>query len=152
MNAKRLENNIISSKLSEYSRIAKLQIPSAGWIAAIRSALNMTLSQLGTRMGITRQAVSKMEKREAMGNITLNNLRAVAESLDMHLVYAIVPKEGTLEEYVEKRALQLAREIVMGSNQQMRLEDQAVADPEVEETLRQLAAEYTRTIDRQLWD
>jgi predicted DNA-binding mobile mystery protein A len=112
----------------------------------------MTMEQLGGRLKVSRQAVSQIEKREREGTITLNGLREAANALDMQLIYAIVPKTGTMEEYVEKRAFELAREMLLGVNQQMRLEDQAVDDEQLKNAIAETAAELVRTVDRHLWD
>jgi len=142
----------LSEKLAVYAGSRKAVVPNAGWVAAVRSTLNMTLEQLGNRMNISRQAASQIEKREAEGSVSLNVLRDVANALDMQLVYAIVPKNGTLEEYVEKRAYALAEELYRTANQQMRLEDQAVAEEKMKQAIADAALDYFRTVDRQLWD
>jgi predicted DNA-binding mobile mystery protein A len=112
----------------------------------------MTMEQLGGKLNISRQAVSQIEKREREGTITLNGLREAANALDMQLIYAIVPKTGTLEESVEKRAFELAQEMLLGANQQMRLENQAVDDAQLKEAVAETAAELVRNVDRHLWD
>ena len=101
---------------------------------------------------MSRQGASSLEQREAMGSITLNSLRVAADALDMQLVYAIVPKSGNLEEYVERRARQVARETLLSVNQQMRLEAQAVNDEELRRAVDEAAGELIRKVDRRLWD
>ena len=54
--------------------LAKIQIcdrPSDGWICSIRQSLGMRVRQLGERMGITRQTVSRLEHNELDYSITL---------------------------------------------------------------------------------
>ncbi len=143
---------MLSEKLGAYTESRKVVPPASGWVGAIRTSLNMTLEQLGKRLGISRQAVSQLEAREAEGTVSLNVLRDVANALDMQLVYAIVPKTGNLEEYLEERARALATELYLKSNQQMRLEDQAVSDEKVKQAIDDAALDYFRKVDRQLWD
>jgi predicted DNA-binding mobile mystery protein A len=152
MNAKNLEINSLSKKIALFEDLKSSRLPPSGWVAAIRSALNMTMEQLGRKLGISRQAVSQLEAREAAGSISIQNLREAAEALDMHLVYAIVPKDGTLEEYVEKRAQALANEIIKSSNQQMSLEDQMVNDERAAYMIKEITSELVRKVDRKLWD
>ncbi|SEQ30210.1 mobile mystery protein A [Neolewinella agarilytica] len=152
MNAKNLEVNSLSQKIAPFEELKSSQLPPSGWVAAIRSALNMTMAQLGRKMGISRQAVSQLEAREAAGSISLQNLREAAEALDMHLVYAIVPKDGTLENYVEKRARELANEIISSANQQMSLENQMVNEERAAYMVKEIASELVRKVDRKLWD
>jgi len=143
---------VISDKLNQYAVVRSITLPDAGWLSSIRQSLNMTMEQLGGKLNISRQAVSQIEKREREGTITLNGLREAANALDMQLIYAIVPKTGTLEESVEKRAFELAQEMLLGANQQMRLENQAVDDAQLKEAVAETAAELVRNVDRHLWD
>jgi predicted DNA-binding mobile mystery protein A len=112
----------------------------------------MTMEQLGRKMNISRQAISQLEAREAAGSISVQNLREAAAALDMQLVYAIIPKDGTLEEHVENRARAMAYEIINSSNQQMSLEDQMVNDEKVTYMVKEMTSELVRKVDRQLWD
>jgi predicted DNA-binding mobile mystery protein A len=66
-------------------------IPEGGWIKSARKAVGMPGSELALRLGISRQGVAEMEKREVGGTITLNSLTAAAEQLGYELVYAFVP-------------------------------------------------------------
>ncbi len=152
MSLKLLKVRMLSEKLEAYQDSRKVMPPAAGWVAALRTSLNMTLEQLGQRMNISRQAVSQIEKREAEGAVSLGVLQDVARALDMQLVYAIVPKTGTLEEYLEKRARAMATELYRKANQHMRLEDQAVTDEKIEQAIADAATEYFRKVDRELWD
>ncbi len=152
MNAKNLEINSLSKKIAPFAALAPLRMPSSGWVGAIRSALNMTMEQLGRKLGVSRQAISQLEAREAAGSISVQNLREAAEALDMHLVYAILPKDGTLEEYVEKRAQVLANEMVKNANQQMSLENQMVNDERTAYVVKEMTSELVRKVDRRLWD
>jgi len=112
----------------------------------------MTMEQLGRKMKISRQAISQLEAREVSGSISVQNLREAADALDMQLVYAIIPRNGTLEEYLEKRARAMAYEIIRSSNQQMSLEDQMVNDERVDYMVKEMTSELVRKVDRQLWD
>jgi len=77
--------------------------PKQGWLRAMRQALGLSGEELGKRMGRARQEVYKMEKREVAGVIELRTLRAAAEALGCELVYAFVPKEGSLEGMLARR-------------------------------------------------
>ena len=59
----------MDKKLQKFVVIKEIQIPPKGWINAIRVSLNMSLKQLGKRIGITSQSVREIESREA--DITL---------------------------------------------------------------------------------
>lgn len=123
-----------------------------GWIGAVRSALGITYSQMATRLGLTPQGVRGLEKREQDGSISLKKLRELAAAMDMKLVYAFVPKAGSLEEMIDQRAFDVAKKIVMRTDVTMRLEDQGVEKERREKAIVELAEEIKRDMPRYLWD
>lgn len=126
--------------------------PERGWIFNIRTALKMSLRQLGKRLGISAQSVKEIEQREAEGSLTLRSLSDVAKALDMKLVYAIIPKEETLERMIEKKADKIAREIVLRTSNTMSLEDQKVSDTRIKKAIEEKADEIINKMPRYLWD
>lgn len=125
--------------------------PGIGWLATIRDALGMPLNSFAARLGMTPSGAKAMERREADGSITLQALRKAADALDMRLVYAIVPKDGSLEKLIERRALIVAKEIVMRTHQTMKLEGQAVSEERLNEAIAEKAEELRREMPKQLW-
>jgi predicted DNA-binding mobile mystery protein A len=67
-----------------------------GWIRAIREAAGVSAAELGRILGVSRQLPLQFEKAEADGSITLKSLRNVANALDCDLVYALVPRAGSM--------------------------------------------------------
>lgn len=136
-----------------YDRIRKLSItaPRTGWLRTIREALGMSMPQLGNRLGLPRQAVDALEKREVSGAVTLNTLREAAAALDADLVYAIVPRQSlarTIETQARRKALAELRRIA----HTMHLEDQAVDSKEVSQQVKERTTELLQTRPRSLWD
>jgi len=129
-----------------------LDAPPAGWITTMRGALGMTLKTLGKRLGMTAEGVKRMELREADGSLSLQLLRKAADALEMRLVYALVPKDGSLDKLIERRALALATDIVMRTHQTMKLEGQAVSEERLKEAITEKTEELRREIPKQLWD
>jgi len=86
----------------------------------------MSLRQIAEKMRATPQLVASLEKSEANNRITLHSLQAAAHAMGCELVYAIVPKSGTLRELVESRGRQEADQQVRAVEHTMMLEDQAV--------------------------
>jgi predicted DNA-binding mobile mystery protein A len=122
--------------------------PVRGWIRAIRDALGMSSSELARRMGTSQQAVPEMERSEVHDTIKLATLRRVADALECDLVYALVPR-ATLDATVETQARRRAVEHLDAIAHHSRLEDQTVADADVEAQLDELAAQF---VDRRgLW-
>lgn len=126
----------------------QLTAPEAGWVNTLRTGLAMSQEDLARRMGISRQAVSQLEQREAEGSATLKALKEAAEALDGHLVYAIVPSRGTAAT-LEARALQLASRMTGSVRHTMRLEDQET-ESDLDERTRTLAKELLAS-PGQLW-
>jgi predicted DNA-binding mobile mystery protein A len=125
---------------------------SEGWIFTVRKALNMTLRQLAAKMGATAQNVKKLEQREKEGSISLRKLRETADALDMKFVYAFLPKDGSLEKLIEKKASQKAKEIVGRTSHTMSLEDQKNSDERLRKAIEQKTETIARELPRYLWD
>jgi len=142
----------LDQKLQPFSESREILVPERGWINTIRTSLNMTMAQLGTKLNITRQGVKRIEDSEANGTITINSLKDVATALDLKLVYALVPNNGTINDLIEKKANNLAQKIVLRTNQNMKLEGQGIGDDKIVETIKDLAQEIKREMRKSLWD
>ena len=151
-NKRKLLIEQLDQKLQPFSESRKVLVPERGWINTIRTALNMTMAQLGTKLNITRQGVKRIEESEANGTITLNSLKDVAIAMDLKLVYVLVPKNGTINDLIQKKADKLAQKIVLRTNQNMKLEDQGIGDEKIAETIKELANEIKREMRKSLWD
>ena len=151
-NKKKLLVEQLDQKLAVFKDAKMLQIPQKGWINTIRTTLNMTMDQLGTKLKLTKGAVQKIEERESIGQITINKLKDVGEALDMQFVYGFVPKDGTIENLINLKAEKLARKIVLRTNQNMRLEDQGIGDDKINDSIMDLANEIKREMRKSLWD
>ncbi len=139
-------------KIQVFKELKTIRTPTKGWINTFRIALKMSLRQLGHRLQIAPQSVKEIEVREANGTITLKSLRDVANALDMQLVYGFVCKHESLEQMIEKRAKELAKEIVMRTNNTMTLEDQQNSAERIEQAIAQKTAEIKYEMPKYLWD
>lgn len=128
-----------------------LEVPSQGWISTLRNALGMPLYVLASRLNMTPTGAKRLEQREADGSITIQVLRKAAEAMDMRLEYVLVPKDGSLQKLIERRALEVARELVERTDQSMRLEDQAVSRERIAEAIKEKAEELQRELSKELW-
>jgi predicted DNA-binding mobile mystery protein A len=72
--------------------------PKHGWLRGIREAVGIPVGELARRMGVCRWEIVRLEKSEESQRIMLSTLHRAAEGLGCELVYALVPKEGALEE------------------------------------------------------
>ena len=139
-------------KLDNFKQLKSTVLPTKGWINTFRIALKMSLRQLGNRLRISPQSVKEIEEREANGTITLNSLRDAANAMDLKLVYGFVSKHESLEQMIEKRAKELAIEIVMRTHATMTLEDQQNSKERIEQAIAQKTAEIKFEMPKYLWD
>jgi predicted DNA-binding mobile mystery protein A len=142
----------LDKKLIQFNNLEKLVVPPNGWIYSIRQGINMSLRQLGKRLSITPQSVKEIEEREKTGTISLKVLKQVAAALDMYFVYGFIPRDKTLAKMVEKRALELAKQIVERTSIQMNLEDQKINEIRLKQAVKEKAEELTKEIPSILWD
>ncbi len=142
----------IQKKLDTFEDAEKILPPPNGWINAIRKTLNMTMSQLGRKLKMTRQGVSRIEISEKTGSISIKSLKDVAQAMDLKLVYGFVPKDGSIENLIDRKALELAQRIVRRTNHTMKLEDQAIGEAQIQESINELAADFKRELNKSLWD
>jgi predicted DNA-binding mobile mystery protein A len=142
----------VDRKIHEMKLPESFLIPGEGWIYSIRQALGMSLRQLGNRLKITAQSVKEIETREKNGTVSLNVLSQVSSSLDMKLIYGFIPKTGSLEKMIEKRALEIATEIVQRTSTSMSLEDQQNSEVRLRKAIQEKAAEIKQEMPRYLWD
>ena len=142
----------LDAKLSAFNSGSIVKRPDNGWLAVIRKALNMTLQQFGNRLDTTAQGAKALEEREANGSITLNALKEAAAAVDMQLVYALVPKDGSLEALIEKKATMLAQQIVMRTSASMKLEDQENSSERLQKAIREKATELKNELPKYLWE
>jgi len=151
-NKKQLLITQLDQKLKPFATAKNTSVPTKGWLHTIRTSLNMTMEQLGAKLGITKQGVKKIEESEAKGTVTINTLKEVANAIDMQLVYGFVPKNGSIKQLIEAKAQKLATKIVLRTHQNMQLENQAITDSKIKEAIADLAEELTREMKKSLWD
>ncbi len=124
--------------------------PKHGWIKEVREALGMSGAQLAVRLGVGRARVSRLEKAETEGSITLRSLNDAAEAMGCKLVYAIVPQES-VEGLIEQQARQRATEIVEAASTHMSLEKQALSQQQIEERITRMTKEFLEAPTKELW-
>lgn len=152
MYKKSLQLQQLNSKMLGFASLKQVAMPPTGWIKAIRSTIGMSMQQLGNKLNVSRQGVMDIEKREKDGSITIKSLREIARAMDMQLVYGFVPNDGSLDALIEKRATELATQIVMRTANTMKLEDQANSKKRIETAIRERAAAIKNEMPKMLWD
>lgn len=152
MSSKTLQIQQLSAKMHSFQSLQKLAIPPTGWIKAIRSTLGVSQQQLGNKMKVTKQNVGMLEQREKEGAIALNTLREAAKALDMQLVYGFVPKDGSLDDLIDRKARELATQIVLRTSNTMKLEDQQNSETRIQKAIQEKTTEFKNELPKMLWD
>ncbi len=152
MGKKSLQLQQLNSKMKGFASAKQVTMPPIGWIKAIRTAIGMTMQQLGNKLKISKQGVMNIEKREKDGSITIKALREIARAMDMQLVYGFVPNDGSLDALIKKRATELATQIVMRTSNTMKLEDQANSKKRIEAAIKERATAIQNEMPKILWD
>ncbi|MGK5081952.1 helix-turn-helix domain-containing protein [Bdellovibrionota bacterium FG-1] len=116
-----------------------------GWIRYMRQSLSMTLKQLATRTGLSIPTVAQAERGEAVGKVTINTLKTMAQAMDCELIYAFVPKTD-LDQLMKKAALKKAAILLSTADVHMTLEDQRVNES-VEKRIERLAEKLLKKGD-----
>jgi len=152
MGKKTLQLQQLNNKMLRLASLKEEVVPSTGWIKAIRTSLGMSMQQLGNKLNISKQGVLDIERREKDGSISIKSLREVALVMDMKLVYGFIPLDGTLDALIEKKAKELAKQIVMRTAHTMQLEDQANSNERIETAIKERTAAIQNEMPKILWD
>ncbi len=152
MGKKILQLQQLNNKMLRLASLKEEVVPSTGWIKAIRTSIGMSMQQLGNKLNISKQGVLDIERREKDGSISIKSLREVAHVMDMKLVYGFIPLDGTLDALIEKKAKELAKQIVMRTAHTMQLEDQANSNERIEAAIRERTAAIQNEMPKILWD
>jgi len=142
----------LDRNLAKLHVLKEVGVPSRGWINAIRTALNMSLVQLARRLKKTSVSVKEIEVREQNKTITLKKLIEVGEALDLQFVYGFIPKESSIEKMIEKRALQIASEIVMRTSHTMKIEEQENREERLKQAIKDRTDILRQEMPKYLWD
>ena len=138
--------------MAAFALLTEVAIPPTGWIKAIRTALGMSMQQLGRKLSITKQSIQDIENREKEGAITIKALSELGKALDMRLVYGFVPNDGSLDSLIEKKAAQLATTIVLRTSNTMKLEDQENSRERIKKAIQEKTADLKNEMPKILWD
>lgn len=152
MGKKSLQLQQLNNKMLGFATLKQVAVPPTGWIKAIRTAIGMSMQQLGNKLSVSKQGILDMERREKDGSITIRSLKEIGRALDMQLVYGFIPNDGSLNALIEKRATELATKIVLRTSNTMKLEDQGNTNQRIEKAIKERAEEIKNEMPKILWD
>jgi predicted DNA-binding mobile mystery protein A len=133
------------------SLVKSIAKPIGGWIATFQQAIGMNAPALAERLGISRNNIYAAIQNEQAGTISVNQLEKIAEAMGGRLVYAIIPREGPVEEIVLAQAREKARRIIQRTRAHMALEEQTEGLRSEAEMIEELAADIIREGRRDFW-
>lgn len=136
------------------NRVAKqmrtIQLPKQGWLSTTRNALGMSVAQLARRLSVTRGHISRIEKSELSGGVTLKTMQTIAEGMGCRFVYAIVPK-NRVEDILADHARLKATHVVETTNTHSALEDQALTKQQIASEIKRLQNELLKEMPPGFW-
>jgi predicted DNA-binding mobile mystery protein A len=115
----------------------------------LRKTLGMSQKQVALKLGITRQAVTKLEKN--MESANLKTLEKYTAIFKCRLLLGIVSSEP-LEEMIRKQARKTAERMLARTHANMALEKQAPGRKAYLEELDELTRELAQNPDSALWE
>jgi predicted DNA-binding mobile mystery protein A len=139
----------ISEKLDAVASLRGVKPPAGGWLRSIRLALGMPLHYPARKLNMTTPGLVKLEKAEGSGAISLKTLERAADALNCDLVYALLPRDGTLLDRIRGRARRKARKMIEPVGHSMLLEAQSAEN--LDERIDQLADEIAASPHPKLW-
>ncbi len=151
MSNKKLQIKQLNAKMLSIKPALNL-LPEGKWIHITRTTLGISLQQLGNKLSKTRQGINYIESSEKEGSISINALKEVAEVMDMTLVYGFIPKDESLEALIERKAREIATQIVLRTSGNMKLEDQANTNDRIREAIEERTKELIDKMPKALWD
>lgn len=151
MSKKKLQIKQLNAKMQHIKPALNI-LPEGKWIHITRTTLGITLQQLGDKLAKTRQGMSYIESSEREGTLSIKALKEVAQAMDMTLVYGFVPKDESLEALIERKAREIATEIVRRTSGNMKLEDQENTDNRIRESIEERTKELIDKMPKALWD
>jgi len=152
MNKKKLQIQQLDKKLGVYVPMLGVSKPATGWLRSIRTSLGMSLQQFADRLSITKQSAREIELREKEGRITLRNLSDAADAMDLQLLYALVPKDGSIDALIDRKAKELATYIVGRTSSNMKLEDQENSYERLKSAVEERTMALKNELPKILWD
>jgi len=141
----------LSQYLNSIQSFKAIQLPTKGWVRALRDGLGMSRRQLADRLDLSTSRIQRLEEDEVTGAVTVKSLRRTAEAMDCVFVYAMIPRDS-LEATIKKQANKKAIQYLQDSSHSMKLEDQAISNKASKEMLETITNQIISKSTRTLWD
>lgn len=101
---KRLDEALLVYRVARKTGLdRKTKADTKSWLRAVRQAAGIPVEEVARRLGVIKWEVFRLEKAERSSRIGMATLRRAAAALGCELVYALVPKEGSLEDLANEQ-------------------------------------------------
>lgn len=77
----------------------------------VRASLKMTSKKLAEKAGKSSSTLSELEAREKTGNVTINSLKEIADSVGFDIEYKYVPRSPIRDLLLEQAKRQVLEEL-----------------------------------------
>jgi transcriptional regulator with XRE-family HTH domain len=118
---RRLDERLLAFRVARRAAAAdgKTAAETKSWLRAVRQAVGIPVDVMARRLGVTKYEVFRVEKAEWESRIVLATLRRAADALGCELIYALAPREGSLEDLaaMERAEREKARETARAKNE-----------------------------------
>lgn len=148
---KKLMRNQVQDTIDQFGPLALQPVPKVGWLRIVRKALGLTTLQLAKRVGSSQANITKAEKNESEGSISLKTLARIAEAMNCKFVYCIVPIKP-IETILEERAKRIAKKRIQVINHSMSLELQGLTPEQLKAQEENLVDELLAGNLKKLWE
>lgn len=145
-------NRPLVIKQMDDSIMQRVRIPRDGWVRTVRNAIGMKLKDLAHRLSVNDSTVSRLEKGEVDGSISLNSLRKLADAMDCDVVYGLIPREGSYSKLIKRQARRHVDKNLDVVNHTMMLEKQGLTKEERERFVEMRVDELTKAVDPVIWN
>lgn len=152
MNVARTKKRQAEVKINHAAQASQaFERPIGGWLKTFQEAVGMSAPVLAERLQISRNSVYSSIEKERLGSISINQLEKMADAMGGKLVYAIVPREGDIEQIVMTQARKKAKRIIQRTRAHMALEEQTEGLRSQEVMIEELASEMQREMPKGFW-
>lgn len=152
MTVARTKKRQAEGKIRQASTVSQaFERPLGGWLVTFQEAIGMSVASLADRLGISRNSVYSSIEKERLGSISVKQLEKLADAMGGKLVYAIVPREGGIEDIVRAQARKKAKRIIERTRAHMALEEQTEGLRSEEEMIEELAKEMVHEMPKDFW-
>lgn len=127
---RRLDETLLSFRVARNAAGRGTDSGTGSWLRAVRQAVGVPVEVMARRLGVTKYEIFRLEKAERESRIVMSTLERAADALGCELVYALAPKDGSLEDLAvaERAGRERARADVYAKNEEAKRDAEGAID------------------------